>query len=71
MAIKRYIPKYKILAKLRYALWLEKRRKINQFARQKWDGKKNYTSLEKLKFLIKILPHTLLVLTLRVIELLD
>lgn len=40
MSIKRYVPKYKILAKLRYALWLEKRKKINQFTRQKWEGKK-------------------------------
>lgn len=49
MAIKRYIPKYKILAKLRYALWLEKRRKINQFARQKWDGKKKFYFPRKAK----------------------
>ena len=49
MAIKRYFPKYKILAKLRYALWLEKRRKINQFTRQKWDGKKKFYFPRKAK----------------------
>lgn len=39
MAIKRYIPKYKILAKLRQVLWLNKRAKIKKFKKQKWDGK--------------------------------
>lgn len=39
MAIKRYTPKYKILAKLKHALWLDKRSKIKKFKKQKWDGK--------------------------------
>ena len=39
MAIKRYTPKYKILAKLKQALWLNKRSKIKKFKKQKWDGK--------------------------------
>jgi ribosomal protein S4 len=39
MAIKRYIPKYKILAKIRQAVWLNKRAKIKKFKKQKWDGK--------------------------------
>lgn len=39
MAIKRYTPKYKILAKLRQALWLNKKTKIKKFKKQKWEGK--------------------------------
>lgn len=39
MVIKRYTPKYKILAKLKQALWLNKKTKIKKFKKQKWDGK--------------------------------
>jgi len=49
MSIKRYVPKYKILAKLKSAVWLEKRKKINLFARQKWNGKKKLYFPRKVK----------------------
>ena len=49
MTIKRYIPKYKILAKLKFALWFEKRKKINQLTRQKWEGKKKFYFPRKAK----------------------
>lgn len=49
MSIKRYTPKYKILAKLKFALWFEKRKKINQFTKQKWDGKKKFYFPRKAK----------------------
>lgn len=49
MAIKRYTPKYKILAKLRLALWLNKKTKIKRFKKQKWDGKARLYFPRKLK----------------------
>lgn len=50
MSIKRYIPKFKKLARFRQPIWLEKRGKIVKFNRQKWDIlKKNY-SPRKYKF---------------------
>lgn len=49
MTIKRYTPKYKILAKLRLALWLNKKTKIRRFKKQKWDGKARLYFPRKLK----------------------
>lgn len=49
MAIKRYTPKYKILAKLRLALWLKKKTKIKGFKKQKWEGKARLYFPRKLK----------------------
>jgi len=49
MPIKRFSSKYKVLAKLKHPLWLEKRKKITQFSRQKWNGKKKLYFPRKVK----------------------
>lgn len=50
MSIKRYNPLYKKLVRFRQPLWLENRRKVKKFNRQKWELlKKNYF-VNKFKF---------------------
>jgi ribosomal protein S4 len=50
MAIKRYLPKYKKLARFYYPLWFEKRTKIRKFNKQKWERIKRLYYPRKLKF---------------------
>lgn len=50
MAIKRYLPKFKKLAKFYKPLWLEKRVKIRKFEKQKWKRVKKLYFPRRVKF---------------------
>lgn len=53
MAIKRYISKYKKLARFQQPLWYEKRSKIRKFKKQKWERLKKLYYPRKLKFFVQ------------------
>lgn len=49
MALKRYLPKYKKLARFQHPVWFEKRIKIRKFKKQKWERVKKLYFPRKVK----------------------
>jgi ribosomal protein S4 len=56
MAMKRYLPKYKKLLRFRYPLWFEKRVKIKNFEKQKWEKVKKLYYPRRLKAFSQTTP---------------